>query len=235
MSERLKLPLSRRQVLSLAGVSLFLAGCSRHRRIAAFITKPTPTPTEVVPSATPTDVPPYTAAPENSGLTGQALPVPDNFVEPTPDTEVSGHAESPPISGTHVREVNRIIYIDVSELREGECQPPDEIPQDLARAIVKHFGTGIEAAEAATVAWSENGGFDPHASPTNKDGSRDLGYFQINSANFPSVAAELGLSNIEQLYEADNNVAAARIIYGWGDNSWRHWYGPNRVGCAVHQ
>jgi hypothetical protein len=125
------------------------------------------------------------------------------------------------------------IRFNLEGFRNEQCQAPDDIPQDLAHAIVKHFGTHRIAAEAAVVAWSENGKFDPFASPVNTDGSVDTGFMQISSQHLPLLQRELGIHSMEDLYDPDLNLAAARLIFDQAGGSWEPWFGPENQGCDV--
>jgi hypothetical protein len=125
------------------------------------------------------------------------------------------------------------IRFNLQGFRNERCNPPDDIPQEVARAIVKHFGTHRIAAEAAVVAWSENGSFDPTASPVNSDGSVDIGNMQISSQHFAFLQAELGITSMEDLMDPDLNLAAARLLFDRAGGSWEDWFGPENRGCDV--
>lgn len=142
--------------------------------------------------------------------------------------------EGLPPSSSFVRIENGHIWFDTSMYWNATCQPPGDIPQDLAQAIVTHFGTGIEAVQAAVVAWSENGRFDPNAINVNSEGSRDVGYMQINfDIHQQMLHDQFGITVPEQLADANLNVGAARIIYDKAGGKWSPWYGPTRVNCPV--
>ncbi len=144
--------------------------------------------------------------------------------------------EGLPPSSSLVRIENGTIWFDTSMYWNATCQPPGDIPQDLARAIVTHFGTGVEAVQAAVVAWSENGRFDPNAMNVNAGGSRDVGYMQINfDIHQQMLHDQFGVTDPEQLFDANTNVAAARIIFDDANGKWTPWYGPTRedIKCNV--
>ncbi len=219
--------LSRRQTLTLLthATGLFvLSGCGRPR------VSPFTSDGPVRPGGTNGDA---GTTGGNAPLVGQAQPIKGRFDRSTPVVAPPA-LESDTYSGTHVRVENGIVFIDTSPFWNDTCQPPQQLPQDLARAIVKYFGTGIESAEAATVAWSENTIFDQYA-VNNNGQTQDYGYFQINSANFPGLAAKLGLSSIDELFDVENNVASARILYDESGGDWYPWFGPGRVQCLVRR
>lgn len=146
----------------------------------------------------------------------------------------SNPVEGLPPASSLVHIDNGTIWFDTSMYWNATCQPPGDIPQDLARAIVTHFGTGIEAVQAAVVAWTENGRFDPNLINVNTGGSRDVGYMQINfDIHHQMLHDQFGVTVPEQLSDAHINVAAARVIYDRAGGKWSPWYGPGRVNCSV--
>lgn len=177
--------------------------------------------------------PPIKLTDRDSGAPVGVISGAEGPLQPPPGSQEGG-TPPPRESTAWVRfEPDGRILFNLQGFRNGACNPPDEIPQDLAEAIITHFGAERLGAEAAVVAWSENGRFDPQAAPTNTDGSGDYGYMQINSVHFPKLQARLGISDMRDLFNADLNLAAARIVYDDNGGSWNPWYGPKRVNCEV--
>lgn len=82
----------------------------------------------------------------------------------------------------------------------------------FALAIAAGFSHD-EAITATAISIAENGGGDPAAlSAPNRDGSRDLGLWQINSGWWPQFGGQ------QALIDPLNNARAAHVIYtrqGW--------------------
>lgn len=215
------------RIARLAGVGMLLAACGA------------PPPPRYNPLEG--DANPQSSSGVGGGLSGGTTewqPLGSNPPASGSATEQSAVSSNPneglPPSSTFVRIENGNIWFDTSAYWNATCQPPGDIPQDLARAIVTHFGTGIEAVQAAVVAWSENGRFDPNAMNVNTGGSRDVGYMQINfDIHQQMLHDQFGVTAPERLSDANINVAAARIIYDKAGGKWTPWYSPTRVNCTV--
>jgi len=122
-----------------------------------------------------------------------------------------------------------------------QYKPKDfpEVPQPskkLAKLIFDSFPT--EATAAATVAFTENGSYNPKATNVNKDGSKDYGIFQINDGTFKDMMSknpykrllgEAGISSLDDLLEEEKNVKAAKVVKKYEEDSgakpWSWWYG----------
>lgn len=90
-----------------------------------------------------------------------------------------------------------------------------------------------EALTATAISIAENGGGDPAAlSGANRNGTRDLGLWQINSAWWPQFGGQAALTN------PATNAHAAHVIYGL--QGWCAWStydarcGPGHTGSYAH-
>jgi hypothetical protein len=171
---------------------------------------------------------------------GGAAPAPNSGGGEAPGATPEGNPGPQSTDYVHI-EANGKIWFNLAEFTNSTCTPPGDLPPDLAAAIVKHFGTGRLAAEAATVAWSESAsgwtenGYNPHVKPQNADGTADYGYFQVNGSHIETFRQALHISSMDELLtNADLNAAAARIVHdnaGPNGGNWHDWAGPLRVNC----
>jgi Lysozyme like domain len=92
---------------------------------------------------------------------------------------------------------------------------PQPLVSDVERfQLARGAGWNLDEAITATaLSIAEDGGGDPAAlSGVNRDGSRDLGLWQINSSHWPSCGGQ------EALIVPTNNAACAHGVYvaqGW--------------------
>ncbi|GAC1645629.1 MAG: hypothetical protein NVS4B6_19190 [Mycobacterium sp.] len=89
---------------------------------------------------------------------------------------------------------------------------------DLERyALARAAGfSALDAVTAAAISMAEDGSGDPAAlSPANRDGSRDLGLWQINSGWWPQFGGQAALE------VPSNNAHAAFVIFG--RQGWCAW------------
>lgn len=127
---------------------------------------------------------------------------------------------------------------------------PDQPPADIGN-IIRHFFPK-EATQAAVVAATENGTYDPKR-PDNinkKDGSRDRGIFQINSGTFDGLMERQGdllrangINSYEDMYDPWKNAFVAKLIKEGAaayqpdinPNGWTGWAGWQDTGYDINQ
>ncbi len=110
---------------------------------------------------------------------------------------------------------------------------PQPIVSDHQRYLLA-LGAGFsldEALTATAISIAEDGGGDPAAlSPKNKNGTFDLGLWQINSIHWSSCGGEAALT------VPANNAACAHKIYQGSGSGWCAWStydarcGPGHTG-----
>lgn len=128
----------------------------------------------------------------------------------------------------------RVIPEGKVEYKGAVIVPP---PPDIAKIIKSVFGP--LAQDAAAVAYSENGSFNPVVeNKANADGSIDRGIFQINSNTFnglmkrkPQLLERVGVNSFEDMYDPIKNTLVAKIVYDEG--GWGRWFGPSRIGLTL--
>lgn len=89
---------------------------------------------------------------------------------------------------------------------------------------------GDEAENALRTLGGENSTYNPMAVNNNRNGSTDVGLFQINSDTFndfmrrvPKLLLASGITSYDQMYNPYLNAKMARIIYN--QQGWDAWYG----------
>ena len=93
-----------------------------------------------------------------------------------------------------------------------------------------------DATQSATVAFNESM-YNPSAKNSNKDGTTDRGYFQINDVAYndlmkyyPNTMKKLGVTKREDLFDKRKNFAVAKLYQDKfekrpGTPLWGHWQG----------
>lgn len=110
-------------------------------------------------------------------------------------------------------------------------------PSELSNLIRDTFGDESDIAEV--VAFTENGGFRHDAINKNKNGSIDLGIFQINSDTFDDFMRRhgdrmraKGISSYEDMKDPLKNILMAKLIRD--EQGWGAWYGPRNRGFVFN-
>lgn len=91
-------------------------------------------------------------------------------------------------------------------------------PEPYREAFKKYWGVDIPMA--ITIMRKENASFNPKARNVNRDGSVDLGLFQINDKhtfepymrNRPEIMRQIGITRFEDLEDPVKNIAFARAL-----------------------
>jgi hypothetical protein len=134
------------------------------------------------------------------------------------------------------------MYFNYDKYRKSGSYVPPQPPPELAKQIVDTFPN--EATQAALVASTENGRFDPNAYNYNGNatgrfkGSGDYGVMQINNVTMqdylrshPKEMARIGISTPEDLKNPKKALEFSKLIsqvQGWGA-----WYGPKNKGFEI--
>ena len=113
---------------------------------------------------------------------------------------------------------------------------PPAPPEEYSRLVDGIWGD--DAGKAKVVMWTENGGFRPDAINTNKNGTRDIGLFQVNTGTFdgflkrkPKLMDQYGLRSYDDLFDPVKNTQMAKLIYD--EQGWGAWYGPGNRGFTI--
>lgn len=103
--------------------------------------------------------------------------------------------------------------------------------EELLKLLEEMFGP--EAENALRTLGGENSTYNPMAVNQNRNGSTDVGLFQINSDTFadfmnrvPKLLKANGITSYDQMYNPYLNAKMARIIYN--QQGWDAWYGSPR-------
>ena len=122
----------------------------------------------------------------------------------------------------------------VQQPRQGQRSMSTAVPQireqgTLAQAINSYWPKE-QYGNIIRVLDGENRGRDPNSINKNKDGSLDIGLFQINSNTFSDfmrrkgdVISAMGINTFEDLFDPVKNIQMAKII--WDEQGWNAWYG----------
>ena len=89
-----------------------------------------------------------------------------------------------------------------------------ESVQSISTWCSKYSGWDLASCECIV---SHESGGNAYAVNENTDGSFDVGLWQINDYNWDSC------SSGSAPCDANTNLACAKMIFGWGGNTWKYW------------
>jgi hypothetical protein len=107
-------------------------------------------------------------------------------------------------------------------------------PAELSNLIWEFFPN--DATRAAAVAGTEVPWYNlRQVSPPNKNGSFDVGAYQINSdtladfmSRYPNTMKKMGVTSIEDMKDPRKNIQMAKLLQG--EQGWGAWHAPKRWG-----
>jgi hypothetical protein len=142
-----------------------------------------------------------------------------------------------------IRTANRIKYeesiirpVKASGIGTGEVLNGQEkqLPASVSEKIHAYSDWDADLMEAIA-RWESSGWAcdlveDARNDDMNKDGSKDIGLFQINSNTFKDFqnrygneVKDLGISTYDQLLDVDKNISFAHLV--WQEQGYRAWVG----------
>lgn len=129
---------------------------------------------------------------------------------------------------------NQVLKIELKapvEIKKREPEKvildyPQEIDTDLEKYICEKWGV-FDCKTALAISLAENGTRQPDRFNVNRDGSIDIGIFQINSIHFSKPGCSLA-----ELVIAEKNVDCAFKI--WKASGWSPWVTWKNGGYLKH-
>jgi len=132
-------------------------------------------------------------------------------IEPTPIISTQAPSNAPALTSDE-GEVEALIQMD-----DAGQQPPASSKQEIIEYIVEVFGE--DAPEAFNVLYCENRTLNPSAVNVNRNGTRDLGVFQLND----------GYHGGEENFDYKTNIDKAYKIFEAHGKKWTAWTCSHRV------